>query len=74
MAHIKSNRGEHVVWGRSETNPYHGTLYLSLGEPISKWTLGKGACTYRPDILVPTVVEGFTPASGQCDTKIASHL
>ncbi len=29
MAHVKSNTGEHVIWGSFETNPYHGTLYLS---------------------------------------------
>ena len=29
MTHVKSNKGEHVIWGRFETTPYHGTLYLS---------------------------------------------
>ena len=48
-----------MVWGSFETNPYHDTLYLSLGEPITKWTLGKRACTYGLDILVPSEVDDF---------------
>jgi hypothetical protein len=71
MAHVESNTGEHVIWGSFETKPYHGTLYLSQGEPIPKWTLRKRACTYGPDILVSTMVGSF-PISRQYDTEIAS--
>jgi hypothetical protein len=34
MTHANSNMGEHVIWGSFETNPYHGTLYLSQGQPV----------------------------------------
>ena len=34
MTHVQSNTGEHVIWGSFETNPYHGTLYLSRGSTV----------------------------------------
>ena len=71
MAHVKSNTGEHVIWGSFETNPYHGTLYLSRREPITKWTLRKLAYTYGPDIGVPSEVDDFP----QVDTMtLTLHL
>ena len=58
--------------GEFETNPYHDTKYLSLGEPITKWTLGKRACTYSLDILVATTVEELTctPVSRHFDLRV----
>ena len=36
MTHVQSNTGEHVIWGSFETNPYHGTLYLSRGSTYNQ--------------------------------------